>query len=101
MKRSLMAVVLAAGAFGSAAHAADLTVSTRERPVVLREQPSRVIARLATQGLGYSVLHEPIGVSPRPFRVHVTCTIDESFMQTYCPTPEYDSYCPRATIICR
>jgi len=32
--------------------------------------------------------------------VHVTCAIDESFMQTYCPTPAYASYCPRARIVC-
>jgi len=62
----------------------------------------RAIARLADQDLGYSVLHEPIGVVPRRgYRVHVTCTITETFRQTYCPTPDYVAICPSATIICR
>lgn len=62
----------------------------------------RAIARLADQDLGYSVLHEPIGVVPRRgYRVHVTCTITETFRQTYCPTPNYVAICPSATIICQ
>jgi len=32
--------------------------------------------------------------------VHVTCAIDETFVQTYCATPAYASYCPRARIVC-
>ena len=65
-----------------------------------RIQPGRAIARLTDQGLGYSVLHDAPGIPQGFYRVHVTCAIDESFMQTYCPTPAYASYCPRARIVC-
>jgi hypothetical protein len=78
---------------GSAAQSAELITVTQA-------QPSRAISRLAIQGLGYSVLHEVPGVPQRSYRVHVTCAIDESFMQTYCPTPVYEAYCPSARIAC-
>ena len=87
-------IALAAVAFASAAPAADRTFASRAAP-------DRAVARLVDQGIGYSVVHEPTGLSPRPYRVHVTCTIDESFAQTYCPTASYVSSCPRATIACR
>ena len=79
---------------GPAASAAELTIASRG-------QPGRAVARLADQGIGYSVVHQPAGLSPRGFRVHVTCTIDESFAQTYCPSAAYISACPRARIACR
>jgi hypothetical protein len=55
---------------------------------------------LTDQGLGYSVLHDAPSGPQGFYRVHVTCAIDESFVQTYCPTPAYASYCPRARILC-
>ena len=94
MKISLMATVVAAGMLGFGAQAADLTT-------VVRAQPDRAVVRIATQGLGYSVLHDVPGVPQRSYRVHVTCTIGERFAQTYCPTPQYDAICPSATIVCR
>jgi len=94
MKGKMIGMVAAALVASAAASAADLTLVTRS-------QPGRAVARLADQGLGYSVVHEPAGRSFRPYRVHVTCTIDESFAQTYCPTANYVSSCPRATIACR
>ncbi len=96
--RLLVGIVLAAGLAGPVAQAADVTRVTRFETG--RIEAGRAVARLTDQGLGYSVLHDaPAG--PRDFyRVHVTCAIDESFMQTYCPTPAYASYCPRARIIC-
>ncbi|MBA1155502.1 hypothetical protein [Microvirga mediterraneensis] len=98
MKQVLIGIALAAGLVGSAAQAADLmTVSRFE---ATRIQPGRAIARLADQGLGYSVLHDAPSGPQGFYRVHVTCAIDESFMQTYCPTPVYASYCPRARIYC-
>jgi len=106
MKLRVMGMtLLAVGLLAQAAMAADvtgLTVTrttrvTRVTPVV----PERAIARLADQGLGYSVLHEAVGVPQRGYRVHVTCTITETFAQAYCPTPAYESYCPNATIVCR
>jgi hypothetical protein len=97
MKQLLMGMAFATGLSGSAALAADVAS-------VVGVQSSRVqtlpIARLADQGLGYSVLHDVPGIPQRRYRVHVTCAIDESFMQTYCPTPVYVSACPRARITC-
>ena len=106
MRLRSIGIAMAVVTLGSAASAADLTILSRG-------QPGRAMARLADQGIGYSVVHEPTGVSPRAYRVHVTCTIDESFAQTYCPTAGlilglaealtagYVSSCPRAKIACR
>lgn len=98
MKLRWIWAVLAAGTLSSAASGADLRVVTG---VAVPSRLDRPVARLADQGLGYSVAHESVGLSPRPYRVHVTCTIDESFMQTYCPTAAYYSSCPRARIDCQ
>jgi hypothetical protein len=95
----LIGTALAAGLVVSAAHAADYSVRTTRVTSVI--QPERAISRLASQGIGYSVLHEAIGVPQQGYRVHVTCTITETFRQTYCPTPQYEAYCPSATIVCR
>jgi hypothetical protein len=104
MKLKAMGMVLVAGLLAEGAYAADMaqtvtrtTRVTRVSPVV----PERVVARLADQGIGYSVLHEAVGVPQRGYRVHVTCTITETFAQTYCPSPAYISYCPSARIVCR
>jgi hypothetical protein len=98
MMHRLMITALAAGVLaGSAAQSADVTRVSR---TVTQIQPDRSLARLADQGLGYSVLHDVPGVPQRSYRVHVTCAIDESFMQTYCPTPQYVASCPRARIDC-
>ena len=98
MKQLLVGMAFATGLMGSAALAADVgtVVGVRSSQV----QMTRPIARLADQGLGYSVLHDVPGVPQQAYRVHVTCAIDESFMQTYCPTPVYVSTCPRARIAC-
>jgi len=100
MKFQALGVAIVAGLLVQEARAADMaemtvtrtTRVTRVAPVV----PERAIARLAD-----SVLHEGIGVPQRGYRVHVTCTVTETFAQTYCPTPVYESYCPSATIVCR
>jgi hypothetical protein len=84
---------LAICAVGSAVNAADLTS-------LGRGQLDRPIARLADQELGYSVLHNT-GSSARGYRVHLTCTLDGSFLQTYCATKKYYASCPRAQIICQ
>ncbi len=85
---------------GAGAEAADYGRVTRDRYTPIA-QPTRPIVRLATQGLGYSVLHQNLGPVPAPHRVHVTCTIDESYAVTFCPTVNYEASCPRATIACR
>lgn len=85
---------------GSVAQAADYDRFV-QRGAVHSTQPTRAIVRLATQGLGYSVIHQNLGPGPLPHRVHVTCTIDESFAVTFCPTVNYDASCPRASIACR
>jgi hypothetical protein len=94
MKLRSIGLAMAVLTLGSAASAAELTIASRA-------QSGRAVARLVDQGIGYSVAHEPAGLSPRGYRVHVTCTIDESFTQTYCPTAGYVSSCPRARIACR
>jgi hypothetical protein len=98
MRQLLLGTAFATGLMGSAALAADVTALTGVQSS--RVQTTRPIARLADQGLGYSVLHDAPSVPQRGYRVHVTCAIDESFMQTYCPTPVYVSSCPRARITC-
>lgn len=98
MRQFLIGAALAVGLLGADAQAADPTGVTGGRSGWA--QPGRAIARLADQGLGYSVLHDTPGIPQRSYRVHVTCTIDETFMQTYCPTPVYVSSCPRARIVC-
>jgi hypothetical protein len=90
----------------SGAQGADFPERTRVQtmrtvPVARTVEAVRPIARLANQGLGYSVAHGPSAIAPLPYRVHVTCTIDESFAQTYCPTAAYYSSCPRARIACQ
>lgn len=98
--------LVAAGLAAQAAEAADLGRTTSVRAARMTRitpvTPERAIARLADQDLGYSVLHEPVGEVPqRGYWVHVTCTITETFRQTYCPTPNYVAVCPSATIICQ
>lgn len=102
MKIHTTGIVLATCLLAQAASAADMTYrtvtrTTRVMPIV----PERAVARLADQGLGYSVLHEPLGVPQSGYRVHVTCTITETFRQTYCPNPVYVATCPNAVIACR
>lgn len=102
---ALVAGLMFAGSLAEGAFAADVTRMTVSRTTrvtrVAPMVPERAIARLADQGLGYSVLHESLAAPQRGYRVHVTCTITETFAQTYCPTPAYESYCPSATIVCR
>ena len=98
MRQVLTGIALATGLMGSAALAAD--VATVSRFEAARLQTGRAISRLADQGLGYSVLHDAPRGPQGSYRVHVTCAIDESFMQTYCPTQVYVSACPRARITC-
>ncbi len=95
----LVGVAIVAGLTISAAHAADYSVGTTR--VTSAVQPERAISRLAEQGIGYSVLREPVAGPQRGYRVLVTCTITETFRQTYCPTPQYQAYCPSAAIVCQ
>ena len=105
MKFQVTGIALVAGLLAHEASAADLgrlratrtTQVTRVAPIL----PERAVARLVDQGLGYSVLHEAIGVPQQSYRIHVTCTLTETFAQTYCPTPAYEASCPNATIVCR
>jgi hypothetical protein len=105
MKFHIVGVALVAGLLAQEAHAADMARTTIARTTrVTRLAPvisERAIARLADQGLGYSVLHEAVGAPQQSYRVHVTCTITETFAQTYCPTPAYVASCPNARIACQ
>jgi len=93
MKTPSVWIVLTIGMFGSVADAADLVT-------VRQGQPGRTVVRIADQELGYSVLHDT-GSSSRGYRVHLTCTMDESFAQTSCPTVRYHTSCPKARIVCQ
>jgi hypothetical protein len=95
MKPICPLLALAFASVLSGAQAADYAATVRS------SQSTRAIVRLATQGLGYSVLHQNPNPVPAPNRVHVTCTIDESFATTFCPTQAYEAHCPNARIICR
>jgi len=95
MRHLSIGTALAVVLLGTAAQAADATMVTRAGLSPL--QPGLAISRLTDEGLGYSVLQ---GVPQAAYRVHVTCAIDETFVQTYCATPAYASYCPRARIVC-
>jgi hypothetical protein len=95
----LIGAAVAAGLLASSAHAADYSVRTTRVTNVV--QPERAISRLAEQGIGYSVLHEAVAGPQQGYRVHVTCTITETFRQTFCPTPQYQAYCPSAAIVCQ
>ncbi|MBB4038616.1 hypothetical protein GGR34_000245 [Microvirga flocculans] len=98
MRQLLIGTASAAALMGTAAHGADVGYVTRSQAGWV--QPGHAIARLADEGIGYSVLHDTPDVFRRGYRVHVTCTIDETFVQTYCPTPAYLASCPRARIAC-
>jgi hypothetical protein len=104
MKLQVIGIVLVAGLLAQEASAADMaraSVTRTARVTRIAPVPERAIARLVDQGLGYSVLHEAVGVPQQSYRVHVTCTLTETFAQTYCPTPAYVSSCPSATIVCQ
>ena len=58
-----------------------------------------VTARLATEGLGYSVVQTLPDRQGR-FHVHVTCR-EGGFRRALCPTPMHEAYCPHARIACR
>lgn len=100
MKTATICIALAASALASPVGAADLTRVTRHRQVEVRDI-GRPIVRIADQELGYSVLHDTPDAPLRGYRVHVTCTLDDSFAQTYCPTTKYYASCPRARILCQ
>ena len=88
--------VLALGLMGSEAGA----FSTTERFVArIGGRSVPVTARLATEGLGYSVVQEIPDPRGR-FRVHVTCR-EGRFSRALCPTPAHAAFCPTARIACR
>lgn len=100
MKTRYCWIALCIAAFSAPANAADPGTMTRSRDVVVvSPSASRPVARLADQELGYSVLHDT-GVSSRGYRVHLTCSLDDSFVQTFCSTKQYFASCPRAKIAC-
>jgi len=94
MNARLVAVVLACGATFSTAHAQVVTMTTRGQPV-------RAIARLASQGLGYSVVYQDVGALAPSYRVKVVCTFGQLSAMAQCPSLSHDAYCPTAQIVCR
>jgi hypothetical protein len=88
---------LALSLIGSQASAFDFTTERFDARVGRRVVP--VTARLATEGLGYSVVQDIPDARGR-FRVQVTCR-EGGFRRTLCPTPAHEAYCPWARIACR
>ena len=90
MKLQMMGIALVAGLLAQeAAYAADMgqlsvtraTRVTRMTPIV----PERAIARLADQDLGYSVLHEPIGVVPQQIPMPFGCQVSRQNLPLLVP----------------
>jgi hypothetical protein len=90
----LLSVALALSTAASGAHAQTIDV-------VIGGQPMRATARLATQGIGYSVVRQPRGVEPRSYRVLLVCTVDGRNATADCPTPAHQAYCPYGRIVCQ
>jgi hypothetical protein len=63
-----------------------------------RVEPIRAFSRLASNGIGYSVLYQ--GPSA-PYRVKVVCTVGQLSATALCPSGNYDAFCPTAQIVCR
>lgn len=92
----LAASILALALTATGAGAFDLT--EENFPARVRGQPVPVTARLAEEGLGYSVLYR--APEARGYRVQVTCR-QGRFSRIVCPTPVYSASCPQARIACR
>jgi hypothetical protein len=90
MRTGFIAFALALAA-SSAAQAQQL--------VVLQGRNAPAVARLASEGIGYSVVQGP--ATRRGFRVQLACTVAYRNATSYCPTAAHDSYCPQARIVCR
>jgi hypothetical protein len=63
-----------------------------------RGEPIRAFSRLASNGIGYSVLYQ--GPSA-PYRVKVVCTVGQLSATALCPSANYVAFCPTAQIVCR
>ena len=98
-KRQIMALrVLSVLAIGMAAAHANA-----QTPAVgpLFSPPSSPVSRLASEGLGYSVVYPPTGVEPRSFRVLLVCFGAEGPKTAYCPTRSHYGSCvpPVGTLV--
>jgi hypothetical protein len=95
MRTGVTAIALALSVVSSAAQAQRINV-------VVRGQPVQAIARLASEGIGYSVVHVPVGTAPRSYRVIMACTVGPSRNAVaHCPTPAHSAYCTdRARLVC-
>jgi hypothetical protein len=94
MALRLLSVALALSTAASAVYAQTVDL-------VIGGQPIRATARLATQGIGYSVVRQPIGVEPRSYRVLLVCTVDGRNATANCPAPAHLAYCPYGIIVCQ
>jgi hypothetical protein len=88
---------LALGLMHTGAGAFDLTEERFDARIGGRAVP--VTARLAEEGLGYSVLRNVPDRRGR-YLVQVTCR-EGRHARTICPTPVYAAICPTARIRCR
>ncbi|HEX2553016.1 MAG TPA: hypothetical protein VHL98_04900 [Microvirga sp.] len=96
-RAAVLALALAGLAATEAAAFGLFTTERFDARIGRRNVP--VTARLATEGLGYSVVQDIPDRRGR-FLVHVTCR-EGGFRRTMCPTPAHEAYCPTARIACR
>lgn len=64
-------------------------------------QPVLATARLASQGIGYSVVYHQAGAPQLSYRVKVVCTVGQLSATAQCPSPRHEAHCPAAVIVCR
>jgi hypothetical protein len=93
MHARLLVTALALSAMSSAAGAAELGRVSRGEPV-------RAFSRLASHGIGYSVLYQDPSAPAGPYRIKVVCRVGQVSAAAYCPTASYLAYCPDALITC-
>jgi hypothetical protein len=73
----------------------------QQTAVVTRAEPVRAISRLASQGIGYSVVYEDPAAPGGRYRVKVVCTVGQLSAFAVCPSAAHDAFCPTAQIACR
>jgi len=87
------ALLLTLGATSIAAHAQEFSAAARAQPIL-------ATARLASQGIGYSVVYQEPGRSAF-HRIKVVCTVGQVSATAQCPSAAHYAFCPTAQIVCR
>ena len=86
----LVSMALALYAAISGANAQSVQTAARGEPI-------RAFSRLASNGIGYSVLYQG---PTAPYRVKVVCTVGQLSETALCQSGNYYAFCPTAQIVC-